>query len=413
MSVKKNVAVLCSNYYPIMGGPATCIDKYVSSLSESYNFYIITRNDSIKEPKSDKYNIIYFSSLRHLVITRCKYNITHHSFTFFSKLLLLLINAFLLFQIQYAFPDANRWEINANYEKLKELNKNVGIDVVIAVSNTFYDQLAMLKFKKEYPSIKWICFITDPYAENYIYYKYKLFKGLWKRANLKKEQDIYNVCDYVMVTTEMFIYIPKAFRIKRNKLFPIQFTLDPQMEGFSNPSMNSKVCKLIFAGTLYMKIRNPEFFLSVISKVKDVSLDLFVRKGECEQIINRYAKDNIHREYFVDKAKYIDMLKYGYDVLVNIGNVSTLQAPSKMLELLSTGKPIINFYFTEDTQFNMIEKYPLGLNIKNGDLDAVRKIENFCHEMKGKRMTFKEVEVLFPDNNIDSQVGLLKRLIEF
>ena len=133
------------------------------------------------------------------------------------------------------------------------------------------------------------------------------------------------------------------------------------MEGFSNPSMNSKVCKLIFAGTLYMKIRNPEFFLSVISKVKDVSLDLFVRKGECEQIINRYAKDNIHREYFVDKAKYIDMLKYGYDVLVNIGNVSTLQAPSKMLELLSTGKPIINFYFTEDTQFNMIEKYPLGL----------------------------------------------------
>lgn len=162
-----------------------------------------------------------------------------------------------------------------------------------------------------------------------------------------------------------------------------------------------------------MKIRNPEFFLSVISKVKDVSLDLFVRKGECEQIINRYAKDNIHREYFVDKAKYIDMLKYGYDVLVNIGNVSTLQAPSKMLELLSTGKPIINFYFTEDTQFNMIEKYPLGLNIKNGDLDAVRKIENFCHEMKGKRMTFKEVEVLFPDNNIDSQVGLLKRLIEF
>ena len=84
-----------------------------------------------------------------------------------------------------------------------------------------------------------------------------------------------------------------------------------------------------------------------------------------------------------------------------------------MLELLSTGKPIINFYFTEDTQFNMIEKYPLGLNIKNGDLDPVRKIENFRHEMKGKRMTFKEVEVLFPDNNIDSQVGLLKRLIEF
>ena len=72
---------------------------------------------------------------------------------------------------------------------------------------------------------------------------------------------------------------------------------------------------------------------------------MFVRKGECEQIINRYAKDNIHREYFVDKAKYIDMLKYGYDVLVNIGNVSTLQAPSKMLEVVVDWKTNHKFLF--------------------------------------------------------------------
>ena len=106
------------------------------------------------------------------------------------------------------------------------------------------------------------------------------------------------------------------------------------------------------------------------------------------------------------------MIRDKYDILVNIGNISTLQAPSKTLELLSTGKPIINFYFTEDTQFEMIEKYPLGLNVKNQEEGAVEKVSGFCSKNKGKILPFDEVEKLYPDYKLQNQVNILRLLIE-
>ena len=35
-----------------------------------------------------------------------------------------------------------------------------------------------------------------------------------------------------------------------------------------------------------------------------------------------------------------------------------------MFELLSTGLPILNFYYRKDSQFEIIEKYPLGINVR-------------------------------------------------
>lgn len=80
---------------------------------------------------------------------------------------------------------------------------------------------------------------------------------------------------------------------------------------------------------------------------------------------------------------------------MNIGNNFSLQIPSKMLELLSTGRPIINFYQMKDVHYEMIEKYPLGINIGPYDMNVVENITRFCHEMKDKRLSFEEVEALF------------------
>lgn len=89
-----------------------------------------------------------------------------------------------------------------------------------------------------------------------------------------------------------------------------------------------------------------------------------------------------------------------------------MQIPSKMLELFSTGRPIINFYQLKDVHYAMVEKYPLGINIGPDDADAVERVSEFCKQMKGKRLSFEEVEALFPENTMDSQLALLEKLIE-
>lgn len=169
--------------------------------------------------------------------------------------------------------------------------------------------------------------------------------------------------------------------------------------------------KLLYAGALYKEIRNPEFMLSVLSQIKNIRLELFCEKGECEDIIQRYLSDNIVRYSFVDKDRYDEMICNEYDILINIGNISTLQAPSKMLELLSTGLPIINFYFVKDSQYDMIEKYPLGINIGFQEEEAVDKVSKFSNRINGRVLSFEEVASLYPENSLDNQVSLLETLI--
>lgn len=99
----------------------------------------------------------------------------------------------------------------------------------------------------------------------------------------------------------------------------------------------------------------------------------------------------------VNRSRYNELIYNEYDILINIGNNFSLQIPSKMLELFSTGRPIINFYQLKDVHYAMVEKYPLGINIGPDDADAVERVSEFCKQMKGKRLSFEEVEALFPE----------------
>lgn len=410
---KKQIAVLSTLYYPDMGAPSACVDKYVKVLKDEYLLHIITRTDCVDFDTCKEYDIRYITSFRHRLILKCRDSIKKGHKVFYYKLILGVINLCKLIQTQYSFPSAQRWEVNQYAKQLEELNKEIGVSVIFTVSNTVFPHLAALRFKKRHPNVKWLAFFYDPYSPHYIYYKYKLFKPIWKILNRKKEQEIYDSADAVLLSSELYKFVPQHFRINPAKCYPLLYPLnDLHFTQSKEDAQSSATCKLFFAGMFYKKIRNPEFALSTLSKVSGIKFDMFVGKGECEDIINKYNTESFHREEFVNHDRYLEMISNEYDVLVNVGNVSTLQAPSKMLELLSTGKPILNFYFAKDSQYKMIEKYPLGLNIGFHEEGAVEKVEHFCHEMKGNSIPYEEVEKLYPENKFETQVELLRRLIE-
>lgn len=397
-----------------MGAPSACIHKYVERLKNEFDFHIITKTDESNFPEWKEFDVRFISSSLHKLYKWCNKNIRNKKRVTFSNFLLMLINIIKLIQTQFLLPNHQHWEVAGYFNELEKLHKKKPLSTVIAVSNNFVTQLAMLRFKRKYPEVKWIAFITDPYAEFYIYYKYKIFKRLWRRLNLKKEQEIYNCCDYALFTAEMYKYVPNAFNINPSKVKKIEFALNKfTIESEINiKNYKAKECRLIYAGAFYREIRNPGFALSILKQIPEIAVDLYVFKGECEDIIEANLSSNIHRYEFMEREKYLRMLETDYDILINIGNNASLQAPSKMLELLSTGKPIINFYHAKDSQYEMIEKYPLGINIGKDDSMAVSKLKEFCSRMKGKRIAFEEVQNLFPDNNLEKQVDLLRSLIE-
>lgn len=407
----KHIAVISNMYYPVMGATSAVIDKYLRELKEDYTFHIITKTYEIDFPPSEEFDIFYISSFRHRLYQRCMYNVKKGNNVLLSKLLLFLVRISMVIQNQWSFPTSRRWEINAYYQQLVALYEKYHIDTVIAVSDNFVSQLAMLKFKERYQNVKWIALILDPYHDLFVYYKYKLIKCLWKKANERKELEIYKKADYLLFSIEMYNHVIEIYDIDKNKIFPLYFTLNKDLSDGSF-SCDENVSSLVYAGGFYKEIRNPEFALSSLSLVANMRLTMYLHKGDCDDIVERFLSNRILRKCVVGRKEYIDILKYKCDILVNVGNKSSLQAPSKMLELLSTGKPIINFSFSKDSQYEMIEKYPLGINIMDQDKDAPYKITEFCKRMKGKKMQFEEILELFPDNNISNQVKNLKGLIE-
>lgn len=407
---KKNIVILSTMYHPDMGAPSACVDKYVQALKDKYNFYIITKTYKTDIVPDGKYKIRYISSFIHRVILKCNKNIDESRFIWLNKIVLFCCNIYKLIATQFCYPTSGRWEITEYYRGLKKLSEEIEINTVIAVSNTFFPQFSVSRFKETYQNINYIAFIYDPFSENYVYYQYKLFKKWWKQKNRKNEELIYQKADTIFFSEEMYRFALNNFKFNLAKTHCLYFPLSDIRKNQHHVD-NSPLIRLIYAGALYKKIRNPEFMLFIMSQVNGIRLDLFVNKGECEDIIEKYTSNVITRDYFVDRDRYDEMICNEYDILVNIGNISTLQAPSKMLELLSTGRPILNFYFAKDNQYQMIEKYPLGLNIGYHEENAVEKVTKFCHRVKGHILSFEEVSALYPENALGNQVKLLETLI--
>ena len=190
-----------------------------------------------------------------------------------------------------------------------------------------------------------------------------------------------------------------------------EFHLNEEYKDFSsNVHINEKV-KFVYAGAVYRDIRNPQFMLNTISQITNSVTDLFIKKGECEDMLINLPK-NINRYEFVSSEEYGRMICEKYDILLSIGNRNTIQFPSKTLDLISTGKPIINFYFEKNSQYEMIEQYPLGINIAEGDLNAKSVITNFCQKFKGKRLSFETIKCIFPQNIFENQLKTFKNNID-
>lgn len=409
--MKKNVVILSTMYYPDMGAPSACLDKYVHQLKDQYNFYIITKT-YVYGIKSDG-RVYYISNWMHKLTLKCNDCIQHSVCVCINKLILKFIGAYKLIINQFSYPFFNSWEIKEYYNQLEGLSKKINIDVVIAVSNTWTCQFAAINYKRMHPSVKWVAFILDPFSESHIYYKYKFLKKLWKKCNVKNEGIIYNEADVLLFSDEMYKFALKRFKVSPQKSYNLSFALEDIRKGKQPQPINSNgPIKLIYAGMFYQKIRNPEFMLSTLSKIKNIKLDLFVGRGECEKILDSYISDNVTRTDFVNRGRYEEMICNEYDILVNVGNISTLQAPSKMLELLSSGRPILNFYFEKDYQYYMIEQYPLGLNIGFHEKDAVQKTSIFCEKMRGKCMLFDDILKLYPDFALSKKVSILKSVID-
>lgn len=171
-------------------------------------------------------------------------------------------------------------------------------------------------------------------------------------------------------------YNPKYHDIL-TEIYPI--TLKEQT---NYPSDSDKI-NLIYTGRFYNQIRSPEKMLEILSNLpKEFSVNLY--SHGCEEIVKQKQELFTNCELVTHKeVSHAECLKIlgESNILINLGNTIANQMPSKVLEYMGFGKPIINFYQNQDDMgLKMFNNYPLSFNLdlNNYTQTDIDSLVDFC-----------------------------------
>lgn len=186
-----------------------------------------------------------------------------------------------------------------------------------------------------------------------------------------------------------------------DRLIRVGFPMISNSQRTSDNTSNNKV-KLLFCGWLYSEGRSPQYFLELLSYLDNQFEVTFMGK-ECDKLFERYRiqTDAIvnalpHQPYEVALRTMKES-----DILINIGNSVPVHMPSKTLEYINTGKPMVNFYKRLDCPtLYYTKRYPLCLNLYENEENVEQAAEaftNFCLTQKGNTVDHKWIEQEYSD----------------
>lgn len=417
MCCKKKMVIIAGNCFPVGDANGNLIIQCANYLKEIYDIKIICIREEFKDiigEKRQEFQVYTLGQLRLSLaeVSEKKYKECNKAA---NKSIWLLTNFFFrgLGKIESLFftIDNRWWYQKKAYKLLEKIYDLEKIDSVLSLNDPIEAHIAAYKFKQKHNEVKWISYWADLYACKVN--KLNLFVSL-KRL-MKLERKLLSASDEIMSTVEVKRTLKKRYPDIENKIMDIPYTIRKLNIVKSEKHKQNNNIDFIYAGTFYKDIRNPEFLLKVFMELpSNYRLHLFAA-GNCQNIIDFYKKKMKDRLIEHAQLPLNDLTKYILnegDFLINIENNISTSNPSKLYDLLSYNKPIIDFcYFS--SQREALGKFPAAISIMiNSDIEqTVLSIKKFvdstrCYDVD----TFsKNIELYFKDN---LENNIRKKVIE-
>lgn len=259
------------------------------------------------------------------------------------------------------YPNVTPSITNKVYKKLLHIQNNEGIDCVISVFQPYFPIKAALKFKNKFKTIPAIGYYLDvmkganrPFGTTQQFFEMLCDKSQ-KRDFSKLDNIFLPECSKVYYDIDCF----SAYHDKMQYLnFPTLLK-----ENFTGENINRKT-NLIYAGTTNKTYRNPIRAINLFIKLKEHYPDLVFNlygnsdiKDELEKLATQ-SKGAFFYHGLVTKD-VADLALQQADYCVNFGNCVYGMVPSKIFELIATGKSIIHFTSgVMDSSVEYLRKYP-------------------------------------------------------
>ena len=303
----------------------------------------------------------------------------------------------------FAWPDYSMlW-----YFSVRMKIKNIpDYDLLISVSLPFTSHLVAYTLNKK-RGTRWIMDIGDPfylkkdapennkYLYSYLnkYFENKFYKHASKVVFTHKESMEHHKKTFDTLNQKSSL-LPPVFHTKINKKT-------------NNFNYKKTPVKVAYFGVLTIGVRTPDNFLSFINALdmNNIEIHWYTNEDSKHMIKSVYSKSS--KNFFHDmvpRDEALDLMDNEYHALLNIGNQNPFQLPSKVIEYISTGKPIIHYSeITDDPVVGILNERSNSIIInRNTNPEQAKK------EFKEKMFSDKSVSSVENFNSVSVVNELLK-----
>jgi hypothetical protein len=251
-------------------------------------------------------------------------------------------------------------------------------DALITVSLPFCCHLVGLALKRRHSSLRWIVDIGDPFA---LLHDIPLNNHrLYARLNRRVEAAVLRGADQVAMTTRGALEeYRREFDFCAGKVSiipPLQSLPSNSETPLIRPSGTAPdtAVRMVYCGRLYNDIRSPAYLLTLWRRLIEFKanrlppqLHFYGELGDCASLFEPY-RDFIDKHLFLHgqvERSTVAAAMGAADILVNIGNSTSHQLPSKIVEYIGMGKPILNLIsHAQDCTLELLADHPSTLNLR-------------------------------------------------
>ena len=352
----KNILIVTHQFVPHQS-PRTTRWKliYDELVKQGFNIRVIT---GTRQDGSDS-NIQYIGNKTASgVVSSLRKQSNTDQGSFYKNLALkFLKKIYRFFYKFFAWPDYTMFWVFSIWKNRKKIDFDY--DVIISVSLPFSSHVAAYIINKEKRK-KWIMDIGDPFSlKSNAFENNKYF---YKSLNYYIENKFFKMADQIVFThKDASLEHKEFFNINNEKIEignPISAFSKNVYQNSKKYNYNIEPIKIGYFGILTKGVRSPNEVLKYFQNL-DYVFHWYTNPDSKNMILQNNIDQNKHLFFdMVPRNEALEIMVTSFHCLLSIGNLNASQLPSKVIEYISTGKPVIHFAeISNDPVIKISEKF--------------------------------------------------------
>jgi glycosyltransferase involved in cell wall biosynthesis len=293
-------------------GDYNCI-PYLLTVDPAYASYPVI-DESLKSIVPSNLNVTYtksFEALNILSAVAGKDKVPYGGFTN-QKKSSLFQDVLKWIRGNFFIPDARIGWVKYATQKAAELIREHQIDCILISSPPHSSQLIGLKLKKEFPHLKWVADLRDPWTDIY-YYKELLHTNWAKKKDIELEKKVLERADSILVVSNYikYAFAEKSLKVNVDKINVLPNGFD-ENDFLIEESKSDDKFYITYVGTMADSYKPALFFeaLSKLISANNLNHLVFRFVGSVPQHIKEQLQELKINAEFIGHVKHQEAVKF-------------------------------------------------------------------------------------------------------